>query len=96
MSRLFHFVLASTLAFPVCIGGLGTAQPGDARRTDSVSTITGKERLGRKWSDEQRVDDCHVPQEYRTRERPENCSDQAADVSKPNGNATATKPAMDQ
>jgi hypothetical protein len=23
--------------------------------------LTGKERLGRKWTDEQRIDNCHVP-----------------------------------
>ena len=27
--------------------------------------LTGKERLGRKWSDEQRIDNCHVPLDKR-------------------------------
>lgn len=36
--------------------------------------LTGKERLGRKWSDEQRIDNCHVPIEKRgTRKRPSAC-----------------------
>jgi len=35
---------------------------------------TGKERLGRKWSDEQRVDNCKVPPEKRgTKQRPDAC-----------------------
>jgi hypothetical protein len=34
---------------------------------------TSKERLGDKASDEQRVDDCKVPPERRSRTRPANC-----------------------
>ena len=34
---------------------------------------TGKERLSDKGSDEQRVDDCKVPQARRTRARPTAC-----------------------
>jgi hypothetical protein len=34
---------------------------------------TAKERLGEKGSDEQRVDDCKVPQQQRTRVRPTEC-----------------------
>ena len=34
---------------------------------------TGKERLSDKGSDEQRVDDCKVPQARRTRPRPTAC-----------------------
>ena len=34
---------------------------------------TGKERLGDKASDEQRVDDCKVPPARRTRVRPTSC-----------------------
>jgi hypothetical protein len=38
-------------------------------------TLTGKERLGRKWTDEQRIDNCHVPIEKRgTRPRPSACT----------------------
>lgn len=38
------------------------------------ATLTGKERLGRKWSDEQRIDNCHVPLDKRgTRKRPSAC-----------------------
>jgi hypothetical protein len=35
------------------------ASPGSAE--DSPATLTGKERLGRKWMDEQRIDNCNVP-----------------------------------
>lgn len=37
--------------------------------------LTGKERLGRKWTDEQRIDNCHVPIEKRgSKARPSACS----------------------
>ena len=37
-------------------------------------TLTGKERLGRKWMDEQRIDNCNVPINMRgTRPRPSVC-----------------------
>jgi hypothetical protein len=35
---------------------------------------TGKERLGEKATDEQRVTDCKVPPQRRTRTRPTGCS----------------------
>ena len=31
----------------------------------SPTTLTGKERLGRKWMDEQRIDNCNVPVDKR-------------------------------
>jgi len=37
-------------------------------------TLTGKERLGRKWMDEQRIDNCNVPIDKRgTKPRPSAC-----------------------
>lgn len=37
--------------------------------------LTGKERLGVKWKDEQRVDNCKVPPEKRgARPRPDSCA----------------------
>jgi hypothetical protein len=37
-------------------------------------TRTGKERLGRKWMDEQRIDNCNVPIEKRgAKPRPSRC-----------------------
>jgi hypothetical protein len=36
--------------------------------------LTGKERLGRKWMDEQRIDNCKVPIDKRgSRQRPSVC-----------------------
>jgi hypothetical protein len=38
-------------------------------------TLTGKERLGRKWTDEQRIDNCNVPIDKRgTKPRPSDCA----------------------
>ena len=37
-------------------------------------SLTGKERMGRKWMDEQRIDNCNVPAEKRgSKPRPGNC-----------------------
>ena len=37
--------------------------------------LTGKERLGPKWTDEQRIDNCNVPIEKRgTKPRPSACA----------------------
>jgi hypothetical protein len=37
--------------------------------------LTGKERLGRKWMDEQRIDNCNVPIDKRgNRPRPSACA----------------------
>src|SRR5579859_2601209 len=33
----------------------------DAAAETQRPTLTGKERLGPKWTDEQRIDNCHVP-----------------------------------
>jgi hypothetical protein len=39
-------------------------------------TLTGKERLGPKWTDEQRIDNCHVPIDKRgSKPRPTACPD---------------------
>jgi hypothetical protein len=38
------------------------------------ATLTGKERLGRKWMDEQRIDNCNVPIDKRgSQKRPSIC-----------------------
>ena len=40
----------------------------------SQAGLTGKERLGPKWTDEQRIDNCHVPIDKRgTKPRPSAC-----------------------
>jgi hypothetical protein len=41
---------------------------------ESPATLTGKERLGRKWMDEQRIDNCNVPVDKRgSKPRPSVC-----------------------
>lgn len=43
--------------------------------TEMPTSLTGKERLGRKWMDEQRIDNCNVPIDKRgTRPRPSACT----------------------
>lgn len=50
------------------------APPTDAISATSPRTLTGKERLGRKWMDEQRIDNCNVPVEKRgIKPRPSAC-----------------------
>jgi hypothetical protein len=42
---------------------------------EEPKVLTGKERLGNKWMDEQRVDNCKVPIDKRgTKPRPDTCS----------------------
>lgn len=50
------------------------------RRAPAPPTTTGKERLGEKWTDEQRVDNCGVPPERRgDTPRPDRCASGARD-----------------
>jgi len=54
--------------------GEGANKEGEARQVQTEPTRTGKERLGGKASDEQRVDNCKVPLELRGPiPRPDNC-----------------------
>jgi hypothetical protein len=58
----------------------GKRDAGAAGAATSPETIqpvmTGKERLGPKWTDEQRVDNCKVPAHKRgTKPRPSACAD---------------------
>jgi hypothetical protein len=49
--------------------------PHAASATEAPPTLTGKERLGRKWTDEQRIDNCNVPIDKRgTKPRPSTCA----------------------
>ena len=41
----------------------------------AVKQLTGKERLGEKWENEQRIDNCKVPVDKRgTKPRPDDCA----------------------
>ena len=52
---------------------------GSAEETDGAPVRTGKERLGEKWTDEQRLDDCKVPPDKRgTSLRPTSCTHSSA------------------
>jgi hypothetical protein len=58
-------------------------QEGEPTQLRSESTRTGKERLGGKSTDEQRIDNCNVPPELRgPKPRPDNCIDEARTTSK--------------
>jgi hypothetical protein len=49
--------------------------PHAASPAEAPPTLTGKERLGRKWTDEQRIDNCNVPIDKRgTKPRPSTCA----------------------
>ena len=48
--------------------------PKAANMPSSTPTLTGKERLGEKWMDEQRIDNCKVPVDKRgPKPRPSTC-----------------------
>jgi hypothetical protein len=53
----------------------GEGKPGrGAAQAISPLPLTGKERLGRKWTDEQRIDNCNVPIDRRgNKPRPSRC-----------------------
>ena len=66
--RVAACLLAGTLAGA---GAQAAEQPQDP--SPPMAGRTGKERLGDKASDEQRVDDCKVTPERRTKPRPDAC-----------------------
>jgi hypothetical protein len=46
-----------------------------ATPSNGVTQLTGKERRGEKWKDEQRIDNCKVPLDKRgTKQRPDSCA----------------------
>ncbi|MBR0795935.1 hypothetical protein JQ615_11080 [Bradyrhizobium jicamae] len=62
----------------LCLIASASAQNGQSAPSTNASvrqgTLTGKERLGRKWTDEQRIDNCKVPPDKRgSRPRPSDC-----------------------
>ena len=78
MHRCAILPLAALLGFPAiptaAQDGAGYPAPGAAALKTSPAVLTGKERLGRKWMDEQRIDNCNVPVEKRgTKPRPATC-----------------------
>ena len=64
-------LLVLSLLAPASAQSRAPAPSAGAARHD---TLTGKERLGRKWTDEQRIDDCNVPLDKRgAKTRPTAC-----------------------
>ena len=64
--------------FAICLMMPANAQDsaGQPALKPASPTMTGKERLGGKWTDEQRVDNCKVPIDKRgTKPRPDVCPD---------------------
>jgi hypothetical protein len=56
------------------------AQQASSPSQASSGVLTGKERLGKKWMDEQRMDNCKIPLDKRgSKPRPASCSPRAAD-----------------
>jgi len=84
MRPLLWSVLVTTLSVAVGGGAPLLAQqrpPADQPQTQRPSSVTpsgprtGKERLGGKWTDEQRLDNCKVPLDKRgPKPRPDACT----------------------
>ena len=67
-------LFAICIALPADAQDTRLGQPA-ANPTAPPATLTGKERLGRKWMDEQRIDNCNVPVDKRgSRPRPSVCT----------------------
>lgn len=81
--RLFHATIL-TIGVACAASAQEAAQSPDLEATDrraqAIPTTTGKERLGEKWTDEQRVNNCDVPPERRgDTPRPDRCASGARD-----------------
>ena len=69
---LTAFVTLSFILPASAQNGPPVASP--VRAASSPASLTGKERLGRKWMDEQRIDNCNVPVDKRgSKPRPSGC-----------------------
>jgi hypothetical protein len=70
-------LLAICLALPAAAQDrplAGDAREPNAASLNAAAVLTGKERLGRKWMDEQRIDNCKVPIDKRgAKRRPGTC-----------------------
>jgi hypothetical protein len=74
------YIKALGLFFAICGIPPAHAQDGLPLRqlapnaATSPASLTGKERLGKKWMDDQRIDNCNVPADKRgTKLRPNAC-----------------------
>ena len=72
--RAAALTLTLSLQVGLAVAGEGPREDNDAERAPGRTARTGKERLGGKASDEQRVDNCKVPPDRRgTTPRPDTC-----------------------
>ena len=79
--RILARAMALTLALQagLAAAGEGVREDGNAKQIEAAPTRTGKERLGGKASDEQRVDNCKVPPDRRgVIPRPDTCRENAS------------------
>lgn len=71
--------LVAVMLAPMHLRAETVVHPGAAAIVPSKADAqrTGKERLGEKWKDEQRTDNCKVPLDKQgPKPRPDGCSDQ--------------------
>ena len=77
-NRMISFLFAACLASDAFAQDRQPDQTAPNAKTTvpaSGSSLTGKERMGRKWMDEQRIDNCNVPPDKRgTRPRSSSCA----------------------
>lgn len=72
--RAAALTLTLSLQAGLAAAGEGPREDNDAKALQAGPTRTGKERLGGKASDEQRVDNCKVPLDRRgATPRPDTC-----------------------
>ena len=79
--RALAIVLAAIVLAPFGVGAQTPARTNSHQSAGAVASsyaaaqLTGKERLGEKWKDEQRIDNCKVPQDRRgTKPRSDSCA----------------------
>lgn len=74
LARAAALALTLSLQVGLAVAGEGPREDNDAKPFQAGPTRTGKERLGGKASDEQRVDNCKVPLDRRgATPRPDTC-----------------------
>jgi hypothetical protein len=72
-------IVAMALVPVLAAAGARPCVAGEDKQIESGATRTGKERLGGKATDEQRVDNCKVPLDLRgSTPRPDDCGDAAS------------------
>jgi hypothetical protein len=75
-SDVIDIYRSSVVLAPLHLGAETVARPGAGMiaPSNAGARLTGKERLGEKWKDEQRVDNCKVPLDKQgPKRRPDSC-----------------------